>query len=129
MYITVFLLVPGKSVLTGKRLLLFLPLVLYLALLMMFLYNNLGPMRFPVMIYSVVILAMLATAMTRLGKVANNSYWLVVAGAILFVLSVSAIAVNRFGHSFEASSWFIMTTYISAQYLIVMGYIRQVKVK
>lgn len=129
MYIAVFFLAPGKSALTEKRLLLLLPLVLYLVLLMMFLYFDLGPMRFPVMLYSVVILTMLAAAMSRLGKVANDSYWLVVAGATLFVLSDSAIAVNRFGHSFEGSSWFIMTTYISAQYLIVKGYIRQFKTK
>jgi uncharacterized membrane protein YhhN len=46
-------------------------------------------------------------------------------GAILFVLSDSAIAINKFGHNFSGFSIVVMTTYLAAQYLIVTGYIRQ----
>jgi uncharacterized membrane protein YhhN len=127
MYVIVFFLTPGKSVFSGKRVFLILPILLYGIILILFLYNNLGPMRLPVIIYAFVILVMLAGAINRFEKAERVSYWLIVAGAILFVLSDSAIAVNKFGHGFKGATWFIMINYIFAQYLILSGYIRQEK--
>ena len=82
-------------------------------------------MMIPVIIYTVVILAMLTGAINRLKKVIALSYWLVLSGAILFLISDSALAINKFGHPFPGSSVLIMTTYLLAQYLIITGYIRQ----
>jgi uncharacterized membrane protein YhhN len=68
---------------------------------------------------------MLAGAINRIDKVKKKSFWLVLAGAILFVISDSAIAINKFSYKFEYSGLVIMSTYIVAQYLIVTGYINQ----
>jgi uncharacterized membrane protein YhhN len=84
-------------------------------------------MRIPVIIYAAVILTMLSGAINRLEKVNRKSYYLVLAGAILFVISDSSIAVNKFSHQFESSGIVIMSTYIVAQYLIVAGYISQIR--
>jgi uncharacterized membrane protein YhhN len=125
MYLVVFLTTPGKSSILSNRIYLLIPVLVFGFGLVYFLYNDLGDMRIPVILYAVVILLMLTGAINRIEKVNRKSYWLVLAGAILFVISDSAIAVNKFSMPFKASSIVIMTTYIIAQYLIVQGYIYQ----
>ena len=125
MYLLVFFLTPGENFLFRKGFLFLVPVLLYGALLVWWLYDGLGEMRIPVIAYAVVILTMLAGAINRKQKVNSISYLLVLTGAILFVLSDSAIAINKFGHNFTGSSIVVMTTYLAAQYLIVTGYIKQ----
>jgi uncharacterized membrane protein YhhN len=124
MYLSVFLLTPGESMLF-RRYFLLIPVALYGAGLICYLYNDLGEMKFPVILYTVIILAMLSAAINRLMKVNKESYRLVLAGAIMFVLSDSAIAVNKFTCPFKFSGIVIMSTYVMAQYLIIKGYISQ----
>ncbi|MGD0341839.1 MAG: lysoplasmalogenase, partial [Bacteroidales bacterium] len=71
------------------------------------------------------ILTMLVAAINRYGNVRKPSYILVLCGAILFVLSDSLIALNKFGFPFIFSSIAVMSTYIAAQYLIVAGILKQ----
>jgi len=80
-------------------------------------------------VYSTFIIVMLAGAINRIEKVNHTSYYLVLTGAILFVLSDSAIAVNKFSYNFPYSGTVIMSTYVIAQYLIVTGYIKQFREK
>jgi uncharacterized membrane protein YhhN len=82
-------------------------------------------MKLPVIIYAIVILAMLSGAINRKEKVIKKSYYMVLAGAILFLISDSMIAIDKFSHHFNSSEILIMSTYIGAQYLIVEGYISQ----
>jgi uncharacterized membrane protein YhhN len=89
------------------------------------LYSDLAEMRLPVIMYAIVILTMLTGAINRKEKVKKESHYLVLAGAILFVISDSVIAINKFSHQFESSGIVIMSTYIVAQYLIIAGYIYQ----
>jgi uncharacterized membrane protein YhhN len=124
MYGTVFFSTPGKNIIFGKRFYLLIPVLIYGIGLVIYLYDDLGEMRLPVFIYASVILTMLAGAINRSGKVNSVSYYLVLTGAILFVLSDSAIAINKFSGHFRYSGLVIMSTYIIAQYLIVMGYIK-----
>jgi uncharacterized membrane protein YhhN len=70
---------------------------------------------------------MLAGAINRIEKVKKISFYLVLAGAILFVSSDTVIAFNKFVHHFDSSGIVIMSTYVIAQYLIVAGYIIQFK--
>jgi uncharacterized membrane protein YhhN len=70
---------------------------------------------------------MLCGAVNRYEKVSRLSYWIVLAGAILFVLSDSGIAFSKFIHPFSGTSLLIMSTYVAAQYLIVAGFIMQSK--
>jgi uncharacterized membrane protein YhhN len=68
---------------------------------------------------------MLIAAINRYGKVSRLSFILVLAGAVLFVISDSLIALNKFGFPFVFSGVAVMTTYIAAQYLIVTGVLKQ----
>jgi uncharacterized membrane protein YhhN len=125
MYLLTFWLTPGENVIFGRKLYLLLIVILYGTGLVSFLYNDLAEMKIPVIIYATVILSMLSLAINREGKVNKTSYLLVLCGAILFVLSDSILAVNRFSLPFRSSDIVIMTTYIIAQYLITTGFIRQ----
>jgi uncharacterized membrane protein YhhN len=125
MYFTVFTITPGKGVITGNKWYLLIPVIVTGIMLVGFLFKDLDGMRFPVIMYATVILTMVAGAINRLEKVNRTSYVLVLAGALLFLISDSSIAINKFGHPFRLSGMLIMSTYIAAQYLIVTGYIRQ----
>jgi uncharacterized membrane protein YhhN len=125
MYFTVFVTTPGKNLILSKRIYLILPVIVYGAVLIYFLNKDLGQMRAPVIIYAVVILTMLTAAINRKEKVQKQSYYLVLSGAICFVLSDSLIAVNKFSVHFAFSGIAIMVTYIAAQYLIVTGFLSQ----
>jgi uncharacterized membrane protein YhhN len=125
LYCVVFFLTPGRSNPLRKFILFILPVYLYGAGLLYYLYNDLGDMRIPVIVYTLVILTMLAGAINRINKVSRLSYYLVLTGAVLFLLSDSMIAVNKFSCHFKGASALIMSTYIIGQFLIIMGYIKQ----
>jgi uncharacterized membrane protein YhhN len=129
MYLTVFFISPGRNIIFSKHIYLLIPVIVYGIGLVYYLYNDLAEMRVPVILYSIVILTMLTAAICRLGKVNRSSYYLVLTGAIFFVLSDSAIAIDKFGHQFESSGTVIMSTYVLAQFLIVMGFIKQFREK
>ncbi len=125
MYIFVFSLTPGKNLIFKNRVFLGIPIALYGTGLIMYMYDDLGELRIPTIVYAFVILSMLASAINRLRKVNTLSYRLVLTGAALFVVSDSVLAINRFSLSFDGSDVVIMATYVIAQYLIITGYIRQ----
>jgi alkenylglycerophosphocholine hydrolase len=77
---------------------------------------NLGPMRIPVMAYLLVI-----TAMGLSAVLGSENSTILVAGAILFILSDSLIAVNRFLVPIPTAGFWIMITYYPAQFLIARG--------
>jgi len=124
-YLTAFFATTGKNVLFFRKIYLILTVLIYGILLLYFLYDGLGDMRIPVIIYAVLILTMLTAALNRQEKVNRQSFILVMIGAVLFVLSDSMIAINKFGHPFLLARVGIMTTYITAQYLIAIGCLKQ----
>jgi len=89
--------------------------------------GGLGTMRIPVVIYEVIILFMGITAMNRFRRVAYGSFIFVFAGALCFLLSDSLLAVNKFSKPFPFAGFFIMLTYIMAQYLIIRGSWKQIE--
>jgi uncharacterized membrane protein YhhN len=125
MYSILFLSTPGENSLLNKRFYLILPVVIYEGILVTLLYRDMGNMRIPVIVYSIIIMTMLSAAINRIDKVNTRSYYMVLAGAILFVISDSAIALNKLSIEIRHSSILIMSTYVAAQYLIVLGYINQ----
>lgn len=125
MYLTVFFTTKGDNFILKKRGYLFIPVALYGILLLCVLHSSLGQMKLPVTIYTVVILTMVCGAINRYGMVNFRSWLFVLIGAIFFLLSDSGIAINKFFHQFYRSQLLIMSTYVAAQYLIVMGYIWQ----
>lgn len=95
--------------------------VIYYAALISFLSPYLGDMKLPVRIYGIVISFMFMLAMHMLfirNKEAGK--WMMI-GALLFVLSDSLLALNKFYKPFEFASIMIILTYALAQFFIVKG--------
>jgi len=100
-----------------------LPILLAGTGLIVVLYPGLGSMAIPIIVYASALMIMVLVALFRYGRTNSQSFWLVFMGAVLFMLSDSLIAINKFYFSFAYSGIQIMATYILAQYLIVEGII------
>lgn len=96
----------------------------YAAFLFYILKEGLGELQGPVLIYMIVILSMSTSAYLRQKQYNLVSYYLVFIGAILFMISDSVLALDKFYQSFQLSSILIMITYALAQYCIVIGIIK-----
>lgn len=103
--------------------------ITYYFLLMSTLFNNLNEFLIPVLVYGIAICLMGLTAAWRYQKVSFQSFFLVFAGAMLFVLSDTIIAVNQF--MYKGNLWnaqvLIMLTYVIAQYLLSKGSVLYLK--
>lgn len=112
---------------TKLRILVF--VVLYYILLVSFLSPHLGDMRLPVRIYGLVISFMLLLAMHMFfinDKTAGK--WMMF-GALLFVISDSILAIDKFYNRFEFAGILIMLTYGLAQLFITQGAIQYIRKK
>ncbi len=98
-----------------------LPIVLAGTGLVVVLQPKLGVLQVPVMIYAVVIIIMVMNALFRFGKTSSASFWMVFGGALVFQVSDSLLAINKFHSAIPMGNFWIMLTYIGAQYLIVRG--------
>lgn len=98
--------------------------------LLFFLLPTLGPLKIPVAFYALTISVMLLMAIHAVSiSKGPTAYWFT-AGALLFVLSDSLLAIAKFHTTFTGSDIGIMTTYGLAQFAIVNGarqYILQTK--
>jgi len=86
--------------------------------------SSLGEMFVPVLVYATVISAMCIFALNRCGRVNAARFKWVFIGAIVFVLSDSTIAINKFLTSIPVSGLWIMSLYAFSQYLIVNGILK-----
>jgi uncharacterized membrane protein YhhN len=96
----------------------------YLIGMLSLLLPSLGDLKIPVIVYATVISTMLLFAFNGFliwGKPGNQYVFV---GAIVFVVSDSILAINKFYSPIERSSFFIMFTYLMAQYLIVVGILK-----
>lgn len=75
----------------------------------------------PVIIYVVAITLMGIAAAFRFGRTFPRSFMLVMAGAVLFILSDALLATNRFMKPLGHAAWSVMLTYGLAQLLIAAG--------
>lgn len=119
-YIVFFYPVRIREKINWKPWLLVLVLAYYAALVALLL-PHLGDMQIPVLVYGVVISCMLMLALHMLflaNKIAGQ--WMMT-GALLFVISDSVLAINKFYQPFEAAGVIIMLTYGIAQLFIVKG--------
>ncbi|RZL20077.1 MAG: lysoplasmalogenase [Pedobacter sp.] len=97
------------------------PLIIFCVGLFFYLQPFLGSMQFAVLLYAIIITFMAIMAVNRYGKVNIFSYKLILYGALFFLLSDSALAVNKFAQPIPQVGVLIMATYMIAQYLIVYG--------
>lgn len=100
------------------------PIILYGSGLVVILYNQLGQLQMPVLFYALVLTIMVLQALFRFNRTSTSSFAMVFGGAILFMISDSLLAVNKFLEPITYSGLWIMGTYIGAQFLIVKGLLR-----
>ena len=81
----------------------------------------LGELNLPVLFYSIAIALMGIMAALRYGKTNFKSFSWILTGAVLFIISDSILAYNKFVEPLEISDILIMSTYMLAQFLIAMG--------
>ena len=103
------------------RPLLVLPFLIYMVFINLWWWNHLGAMQIPVMLYSIVITIMALSALNLRHIVSKAAWNSLFSGALLFVMSDSLLAINKFVHPIPEAGFLIMSTYILAQYFIVQG--------
>ncbi|OIN56600.1 lysoplasmalogenase [Arsenicibacter rosenii] len=87
--------------------------------------SALQPLWMPVVLYVICISSMGVSASARLGAVLTGSFWRVSLGAVLFILSDTVIALNKFVFRVPLAPLLVMFTYAAAQYLIIIGMLRE----
>lgn len=95
------------------------------SIIMLFLLqHNIGnSLIIPIVIYMITITIMAISASERNAN--SESYRLVLLGAILFLLSDSLIALDKFVVPIPFETFLIMGTYVLAQYLIAVGFLKR----
>ncbi len=114
-----------KSFLKKKPVWLILYMVYGIAVYILLFPHLEGVLKLAVLIYVLAILSMSSMALNRFGNGHPNSFTLVFTGSLLFVASDTMIAINRFLAPIPYEGLLIMTTYIGAQYLIMRGLLKQ----
>ena len=116
-YILAFKPGPGHRASTA----IFLPFILYGLLMFFLLAPRLGKMKMPVLVYIGVITAMAGFAAGRFVDLGGTPRLLAFAGAILFLISDSVLAYDRFARKIPRAQFFILGTYFPAQLLIALS--------
>ena len=102
-----------------------LPLLLYFGIFNWYLIPEVpAEMQIPVTIYSLAIMSMALACLNLFGKLNATIFQLLFTGVILFVLSDSIIAVNKFQSgqlNIPYARLWIMTLYLTGQFLITKG--------
>lgn len=97
-------------------------LLIYMLVIMWWLRPNLGNLQFAVLAYLI--------AIATMGLFAFQSSlpmrWAVL-GAILFIISDSFIAINKFISPIPYESYWIMSSYYMAQFMLVTGFLNSVR--
>lgn len=116
----IFLFFKQPKINSSRFYLRFIPFVgIYLFGILSLLWPSLNEMKIPVTIYAVVISTMLLMSIKAFYEWKKPSNLLVVIGALLFVISDSVLAINKFYKPIPTSAVLIMSTYLAAQFLIV----------
>lgn len=99
--------------------------VAYGVSLVWLLFPGLGELKLPVVVYAAAICTMLLCSLHIFLKVNAPANIFYVLGALLFVLSDSILALNKFYEPIIAANALIMATYCAAQYFIVKGFVSE----
>lgn len=101
--------------------LLILPFALYGVAVLWGLWPFLGKLKVPVLGYVLVILIMAWQALERLANTGEPGALLAFFGAVLFVISDTALGVDRFRRRFRSAHAVILVTYYLAQWSIAFS--------
>ena len=100
---------------------------IYLFTILYLMYDNLNGYFIPILIYIFAVLNMIQAAFLRYKVVNNYSFILVFSGALLFLLSESILALNKFYMPLPFKNILIMLFYGISQLLIILGIINEQK--
>jgi uncharacterized membrane protein YhhN len=100
---------------------LWLPFLLYGIVMTGILLPALGKLRIPVFIYMGMIVVMAWQAWERWYVIRQVSALLAGLGAVLFLVSDSALAIHRFRRRFKYAQRLILSSYFMAQWLIALS--------
>jgi len=117
LYIFAFKPGPGEGVSAG----LLLPFMIFGLLMFRLLASGLGKLKLPVLIYIAAIMAMAWLAANRFIYVGGTRTLSAFAGAILFLVSDSVLAYDRFSKRIGLAQVVILGTYFPAQLLIALS--------
>jgi len=95
--------------------------LLYVIIMFAVLFPHLGKMKLPVLVYELVIVMMAWRAVERWAQIGDAGALLALAGAILFVISDSAWAINQFVRRYKSAQALILSSYFCAQWLIALS--------
>jgi len=95
-------------------------ILIYLIFLLSFLWNSLGSMQIPVVVYALTVATMLYFALCTKNR-------LLAVGALLFVISDSALSVELFKHQAVFLRLLVMLTYVLGQLFLVKGIVETSK--
>lgn len=99
-----------------------LPFLAFACLLLWGLWEGIPvEMKIPVATYAGIISIMALSVVNLKGKEEPAIFWLLYSGAVLFLISDSSLAVEKFGQGFYGSRLLVMLTYLGAQFLLVKG--------
>ncbi len=102
-----------------------LPFLGYIVGFLWFLWAGIpSAMKVPVTIYAIVISIMMISVLQLRDMLPKAIFYLLFCGAVLFALSDSMIALNKFGSAFPMARVAIMLTYILGQSLMAYGIVR-----
>jgi uncharacterized membrane protein YhhN len=98
--------------------------VLYAAYFVFFfriLWKHLGSLKIPVVIYGLTLALMSWMALSRYLETDNTKTLLAFVGSILFIVSDSLLAFNKFRSPLPNAHFWILVTYFAAQWLIALS--------
>ncbi len=101
----------------------FLPIVIVGILYLRIILPYSAEMKIPIIIYVMIIMVMGWMAIERLNSAPTLGTILAATGAILFMISDTVLALNKFKKSFFSAELIILTTYYTAQWLLAVSII------
>ncbi len=96
-------------------------LLIVISIVAFLLWDQLGNLKIPVLIYMGAIGLMSFTAHNRYQSL--NGYYFIFIGTLLFIISDTVLGIHQFDTGIHLGKLTVMLTYASAQYLIVQGYL------
>lgn len=124
----VYIFSKGLSKLTLKeKLIAFFPFTLFFVALIKVLYPGLQGFLIPVLVYGAAISVFGSISLLKYLAKRDTASLCLITGAVLFILSDSMIALNKFHQTLSFYPIAIMATYIIAQYLIAVFMLRSEK--
>ena len=94
------------------------PFVIVFSLLIFRLKNSLGEMLFPVIIYGIIIATFGTVSLINFREKKSIKSIFMLFGAIIFMISDSVLAINKFYEQAHIFEIIVMATYVLAQYFI-----------